>query len=81
MGCGASILSTLTFDTAGQIAGSYVYLDELQGSMFGVEPGWYTFDSVAAWLPESAGSITIAAGEMFQIGSDCGAVITVPSAL
>ena len=70
-----------TFDTEGQIAGDYVYLDEVQGAMFGVEPGWYTFDSVAMWAPESAGSVSIVAGEMFQIGSDCGAVITVPSAL
>ena len=70
-----------TFDTAGQIAGDYVYLDEVQCAMFGVEPGWYTYDSVALWAPEAAGDVSIAAGEMFQIGSDCGAVITVPSAL
>ena len=75
-----SVLLT-TFDTAGQIDNSYVYLDEVQGNMFGVEPGWYTFDSVALWTPESAGDVVIEAGEMFQIGSDCGAVITVPSAL
>ena len=70
-----------TFDSAGQIAGAYVYLDDVQGGMFGVEPGWYTSESVAMWAPESAASVSIAAGEMFQIGSDCGAVITVPSAL
>ena len=70
-----------TFDTAGQIAGAYVYLDDVQSGMFGVEPGWYTFDSVALWAPESAGDVSIASGEMFQIGSDCGATITVPSAL
>ena len=70
-----------TFDTAGQIAGAYVYLDEVQCATFGVEPGWYTYESVSAWAPESAGAVTIEAGEMFQIGSDCGAVITVPSAL
>lgn len=40
--------------------------------MFGVESGWYTFDSVANWAPESAGDVEIKAGEMFQIGSDCG---------
>ena len=70
-----------TFDTAGQISGAYVYLDDVQCGMFGVEPGWYTYDSVAIWAPESAGAVEIASGEMFQIGSDCGAVITVPSAL
>ena len=70
-----------TFDTAGQIAGAYVYLDAAQCAVFGVEPGWYTFESVANWAPETAGSVKIEAGEMFQIGSDCGATITVPSAL
>ncbi len=78
---GAFSVNVVTFDTAGQIAGSYVYLDEVQGSMIGAEPGWYTNDSVANWAPESAGAVTIEAGEMFQIGSDCGATITVPSAL
>ena len=70
-----------TFDTAGQIEGSYVYLDEVQGSTYSVEPGWYTYASVADWAPVSAGDVAIESGEMFQIGSDCGAVITVPSAL
>ena len=70
-----------TFNTSGQIEGSYYYLDEAQCSMFGCEPGWYTADSVDAWAPESAGDVEIDAGEMFQIASDCGATITVPSAL
>ena len=74
-------VNVVTFDTAGQIAGSYVYLDEVQCGMFGVEPGWYTADSVSVWAPEAAGAVTIESGEMFQIGSDCGATITVPSAL
>ena len=74
-------VNVVTFDTEGQIAGSYVYLDAVQGELFGVEPGWYSNDSVANWAPESAGDVAIATGEMFQIGSDCGAVITVPSAL
>ena len=76
-----SSVRVITFDTAGQIEGDYVYLDDVQGSMFGAEPGWYTFESVVNWAPEGAGSVIIDAGEMFQIGSDCGAVITVPSAL
>ena len=70
-----------TFDAEGQIAGDYCYLDDVQSGMFGVEPGWYTAESVDNWAPESAGAVEIVAGEMFQIGSDCGAVITVPSAL
>ena len=70
-----------TFDAEGQIDGAYVYLDEVQGATYSVEPGWYTSDSVAAWAPESAGSVDIDAGEMFQIGSDCGAVISIPSAI
>ena len=76
-----SSVNVVTFDAAGQIAGSYVYLDDVQCAMFGVEPGWYTNDSVVNWAPESAGDVAIEAGEMFQVGSDCGAVITVPSAL
>ena len=78
---GESSVRVNTFDTAGQIDGDYCYLDDVQSGMFGVDPGWYTAESVANWAPESAGSVSIAAGEMFQIGSDCGAVITVPSAL
>ena len=74
-------VNVVTFDTEGQILGSYVYLDDAQGGMFGVEPGWYSNDSVANWAPESAGEVAISAGEMFQIGSDCGAIITIPSAL
>jgi hypothetical protein len=53
----------------------------VQASMFSVDAGWYTADSVDGWAPESAGDVQIEAGEMFQIGSDCGATITVPSAL
>ena len=70
-----------TFNAEGQIEGDYVYIDEVQGGTYGCEPGWYTFESIANWAPESAGDIEIEAGEMFQIGSDCGAFITVPSAL
>ena len=70
-----------TFNSAGQIEGDYLYLDDVQCAMFGVEAGWYTFESVANWAPESAGEVDVEAGEMFQIGSDCGATITVPSAL
>ena len=70
-----------TFDSAGQISGAYYYLDDVQASMFSVDAGWYTADSVDGWAPESAGDVQIEAGEMFQIGSDCGATITVPSAL
>ena len=71
----------VTFDSEGQIEGEYVYLDDVQSATFGADPGWYTSESVANWAPESAGNVQIEAGEMFQIGSDCGATITVPSAL
>ena len=78
---GAESVWLMTFDEAGQVSGNYDYLDEMNASMMGVEPGWYTQESVQGWAPESAGEIKIAAGEMFQIISDCGAAITVPSAL
>ena len=65
-----------TFDSAGQISGAYYYLDDVQGSMFGVDAGWYTADSVDGWAPESANDVTIPYGEGVQIGSDCGATVT-----
>ena len=71
----------MTFDNAGQINGDYCYLDEINALMMSVEPGWYTKESVDYWSPEAAGSTPVSAGEMFQILSDCGATITVPSAL
>ena len=71
----------MTFDAAGQVNGDYCYLDENNASMMGVEAGWYTKASVELWAPETAGTVGISAGEMFQIASDCGATITVPSAL
>ena len=71
----------MTFDTAGQVNGDYCYLDETSAGMMGVDPGWYSKTSVEGWAPESAGDVDVGAGEMFQILSDCGASITVPSAL
>ena len=71
----------MTFDTLGQINGDYCYLDEANAELMGVDPGWYTKSSVIEWSPESAGGVNIVAGEMFQILSDCGATITVPSPL
>ena len=70
-----------TFNTLGQVSGDYCYLDEMNAGMMGADPGWYTKESVDNWTPESAGNVEIKAGEMFQILSDCGATITVPSAL
>ena len=70
-----------TFNAGGQIEGTYLYLDDMQCSMFSVDPGWYTAESVENWSPESADAVVIAAGEMFQINSDCGATMTIPSAL
>ena len=69
------------FNAEGQVEGEYAYLDETNASMMGVEPGWYTFESVVGWVPESAGETPVAAGDMFQIMSDCGAMITIPSPL
>ena len=74
-------VNVITFNKEGQISGDYIYLDEGTSSTYSVEPGWYTNESVVNWAPESAGDIDVEAGEMFQIVSDCGASITVPSAL
>ena len=75
-----SVLLT-TFDEAGQISGGYCYLDDIQCGMFGVDPGWYTQQSIIDWTPVSAADVNIISGEMFQIASDCGATLTIPSAL
>ena len=74
-------VNVITFNEEGQILGDYIYLDEGTASTYSVDPGWYTNESVVNWAPESAGDVSIEAGEMFQIVSDCGATITVPSAL
>ena len=78
---GATSVWLMTFDSVGQVNGDYCYLDEMNAGMMGAEPGWYTKESVDNWTPESAGNVEIKAGEMFQILSDCGATITVPSAI
>ena len=68
----------------GQTEGEFLYIDQAQvdAGTGGVEtPGWYTKESVDNWTPESAGDEEIKAGRMFIIQSDCGAWITVPSAL
>ena len=78
---GSGSVWLMTFDTSGQVLADYCYLDELNGGMMGADPGWYTKESVEMWSPISAGDVGIKAGEMFQILSDCGATITVPSAL
>ena len=78
---GAGSVWLMTFDAAGQVNGDYCYLDDMNASMMGVDAGWYTKESVDNWAPETAGTTPVAAGEMVQILSDCGATITVPSAL
>ena len=70
-----------TFDAAGQVENDLVYLDDVQAGNYGCDPGWYTYQSIADWDPVSAGDEGVAAGEMFMVISDCGAKITVPSAL
>jgi hypothetical protein len=71
-----------TYDAQGQIEGEYCYLDEMiYANYIADAPGWYTFESVTMYSPESAGNVDIDAGRMFMIQSDCGATITIPSAL
>ena len=73
-----------TFTSEGQRENEYLYIDQAQvdAGTGGVEtPGWYTKESVDNWTPVSAGQDEIEAGRMFIISSDCGAKITMPSAL
>ena len=73
-----------TFTKDGQMDGEYLYIDQalVDASVGGVsEVGWYTKESVDNWEPASAGKVEIAAGQMFIVQSDCGASITIPSAL
>ena len=73
-----------TFTSEGQRENEYLYIDEAQvaaGTGGVEEPGWYTKDSVDNWTPVPAGQDEIEAGRMFIISSDCGAKITIPSAL
>ena len=79
----ASVYVT-TFTSEGQTEGEFLYIDQalIDAGVGGVEtPGWYTKESVDNWTPESAGDEVIASGRMFIIQSDCGAKITIPSAL
>ena len=70
-----------TFNAEGQIEGTFYYLDDVTCGDYGCDPGWYTAESIDEWDPVSAGDVVVKAGEMFQINSDCGATITIPSAL
>ena len=72
----------LTYGADGQLEGNFVYLDaDSNGSLYGVDTGWYTTASVEDWDPVGCGSTEIAAGRMVNILSDCGATMTIPSAL
>ena len=75
-------VTTLTAD--GQMDGEYLYIDQalVDAGVGGVsEVGWYTKESIDNWEPVSAGKVSIAGGQMFIVQSDCGAKITIPSAL
>ena len=79
----ASVYVT-TFTSEGQMEGEFLYIDEalIEQGVGGVEtPGWYTKFSVDNYEPVSAGKEIIKAGRMFIVQSDCGAKITIPSAL
>ena len=75
-------VQVITYGDDGQSNGNYVYLDaESNGLLYGVESGWYTTASVEEWAPEACGETPVVAGQMLNILSDCGAVMTIPSAL
>ena len=75
-------VQVITYGADGQLDGNYVYLDaESNGLLYGVESGWYTTASVEEWAPEACGETPVVAGQMLNILSDCGAVMTIPSAL
>ena len=69
-------VNVITFNEEGQISGDYIYLDEGTSATYGVEPGWYTNESVVNWAPESADDVLIPFGSGVQVVSDCGATIT-----
>ena len=71
----------ITFTDAGQYDNRYVYLDDVTCQDYSCEPGWYTEESIENWDPVSAAEVVITSGRMFNILSDCGATITIPSAL
>ena len=77
----AASITLATFNAAGQVEGIFYYLDDVTCGDYGCDPGWYTAESIDNWDPVSASDVTVKAGEMFQINSDCGATITIPSAL
>ena len=75
-------IHVLTYDDAGQYAGDYVYLDaDSNGALYDAETGWYTTESVEAWELVPCGTTPVKAGQMINILSDCGATLTIPSAL
>ena len=73
-----------TFSALGQLEGDYAYLDEGTAEAQcapGNQPGWYDADGAFNYDPTYKGDEWIDSGAMFIILSDCGAKITVPSAL
>ncbi len=75
-------VQVFTYGADGQMSGNYVYLDaDSNGTDYDCESGWYTTFSIEEEDPISAGDVEISAGRMFCILSDCGATLTIPSAL
>ena len=80
-----------TYNASGMEEGNYSYVDQTVIDMYYwmdenselIQPGWYTTDSLRGFTayPESCGNVTIDAGEMFMVISDCGATMSIPSAL
>ena len=80
-----------TYNASGMEEGNYSYVDQTVIDMYYwmdengnlILPGWYTTDSLRGFTayPEACGNVTIATGEMFMVISDCGATMSIPSAL
>ena len=80
---GTKSVHVYTFGDDGQVDGDYVYLDAwvIKEAELECDPGWYNTRSVDIDDPVSVGKVQIDAGRMISILSDCGAILTIPSAL
>jgi hypothetical protein len=72
-----------TLNDGGQVAEMYSYVDEAAIAAMGwpCEPGWYTTSSLQDYSCVPSGDSQLKAGECVMISSDCGATISIPSAL
>ena len=88
---GETSVNIHTYNKDGLETGNYSYVDEIAISMYYwmdengelIQPGWYTTASLQGLTayPEACGNVTITSGEMFMVISDCGATMSIPSAL